>query len=119
MQTGAISSPVEIGARIREARITRNMSQAELAEKANVSLSHVSDIELGKTDIRLQGFIRIIEALQISADEIIRASVPEVSRILSSEYYQVLADCTPEEIHALTAITKQLKETMRTHKTEE
>jgi len=37
-----------IGARIRAARVSRNMSQAELADKANISLPHISDIELGK-----------------------------------------------------------------------
>ena len=34
-------------------------------------------------------------------------------------YAELLADCTPEEIQALIRITKQLKETMRTHKAEE
>ena len=39
----------QIGARIRNARIERKMSQAELAAKANISLPHISSIELGKT----------------------------------------------------------------------
>lgn len=119
MQPGSMSSAADIGARIREARLARKMSQAELAEKSNISLPHISEIELGKADIRLQSFIRIIEALQVSSDEIIKASVPSVSQILTQEYADLLADCTPEEIQALVTITKQLKETMRTHKTEE
>ena len=119
MQTGSMSSAADIGARIREARLMRSMSQAELAEKSNISLPHISEIELGKADIRLQSFIRIIEALQVSADEIIKASVPSVSHLLIQEYADMLADCTPEETQALITITKQLKATMRTHKIEE
>lgn len=117
MQNGSMSSAAEIGARIREARLAKRMSQAELAEKSNISLPHISEIELGKADIRLQSFIRIIEALQVSSDEIIKASVPSVSQLLIHEYAEMLSDCTPEEIQALIAITKQLKTTMRTHNT--
>ena len=117
MQNGSMSSAAEIGARIREARLAKQMSQAELAEKSNISLPHISEIELGKADIRLQSFIRIIEALQVSSDEIIKASVPSVSQLLIQEYAEMLSDCTPEEIQAFIAITKQLKTTMRMHNT--
>ena len=119
MHSGNISGAAEIGARIREARLARKMSQSELAEKSNISLPHISEIELGKADIRLQSFIRIIEALQVSSDAIIKARVPAVSQLLYQEYADTLADCTPDEIEALIRITKQLKETMRTHRTEE
>ena len=36
----------QIGKRIREARLQKKMSQADLAEGAHIHLSHVSDIEL-------------------------------------------------------------------------
>ena len=60
-----------IGSRIREARVGRRMSQADLAAKANISLPHVSAIETGKTNMKLESFIRIIEALQVSADSLL------------------------------------------------
>ena len=34
-----------VGSRIRDARINRRMSQADLAAKVNISLPHVSNIE--------------------------------------------------------------------------
>lgn len=119
MQPSSMSSAADIGARIREVRLAQGMSQAELAEKSNISLPHISEIELGKADIRLQGFIRIIEALQVSADSILKANVPSVSQLLVQEYADILSDCSPKEIQALIEITKQLKITMRTHKTED
>ena len=51
---------IEIGKRIREFRVKKNMSQAALADKANVSLSQISDIERGKTSMRLTTFIGIV-----------------------------------------------------------
>ena len=44
MQPGSMSSAADIGARIREARLARKMSQAELADKSNISLPHISEI---------------------------------------------------------------------------
>ena len=38
----------KIGSRIREVRTKKGMSQAQLAEKAYISVPHVSEIECGK-----------------------------------------------------------------------
>ena len=84
-----------VGSRIRDARINRRMSQADLAAKANISLPHVSNIEKGKTSMKLETFIRIIEALQVSADSLLRPDVPEVRSLYQSEFDELLADCSP------------------------
>ena len=68
----------EIGLRIAQARKKKSMSQADLAEKAQVSISHISDIENGKKQIGIEIFIRITEALNVSADWLLRASNNEV-----------------------------------------
>ena len=103
----------QIGARIRNARIERKMSQAELAAKANISLPHISSIELGKTKMLLSTFTRVIEALQVSADSILRANVPTVTSIYANEIAALFEDCTPSELESLKAIIKNLKTTMR------
>ena len=106
-------SQLEIGVRIRSARLARKMSQAELAERAGISLSHVSEVETGKTDMRLSHFVKIIEALQVSADTILCAEVPETNIIKGQEYEKVLADCTPTEISMLIKITEEIKSALR------
>ena len=80
-----------IGSRIRGARIKNGMSQAELAVKSNISLPHISDIELGKSNMMLTSFIRITEALQVSADSLLRPNVPGVTSLyrLTGEIDQV------------------------------
>lgn len=109
---------IEIGKRIREFRVKKNMSQAALADKANVSLSQISDIERGKTSMRLTTFIGIIEALQVSADVLLRTDIPEVNTLYKSEFAEVLADCTPSEIDSILKIVKEVKRSMHNPKQE-
>lgn len=109
----------EIGARIREARMAKKMSQQELAAKANISLPHISDIENGKQSMKLLTFMRIIEALQVSADSILRADVPAVNVLYQNEFSRIIEDCTPTEVESLKRIMLQLKQTMRTSQTQE
>lgn len=90
-----------IGARIRDVRLQRNMSQAELAEKAFISVPHMSEVENGKTKLRLSTFVYITEALQVSADVLLRTNTPEVNGIYQGEFNDLLADCSPAEIDSI------------------
>jgi len=110
---------LEIGRRIRQARTAKKMSQAELAEKANLSAAVISLIECGRSDLRVQTLVRIIEALQVSSDSILRPNVPTVIDIGRSEYDELIADCSPQEVETILSFSRQLKETLRKNKTEE
>lgn len=109
----------KIGSRIREIRLQRCMSQAVLAEKANVHISHISDIENGKSTLLLPTFIRLTEALQISADVLLRPDIPEVNNLYKSEFAEVLEDCTPSEIDSILKIVKEIKRSMHAPKSNE
>ena len=98
---------IAIGQRIRAIRTSKGMSQAELGFAAHLATSNISDIELGKTKMWLSTFVRIVEALQVSADSILRPDVPEVNGLYQKEYAQLLADCTPAEIEAIMKISKE------------
>lgn len=99
----------KIGARIREARINSNMSQADLAEKADIHLSHFTRIENGQVEMRVETLIRILEALQISADWLLRANVPASDPVYISEYAQLLESCTIPEKASIVSITQEVK----------
>lgn len=107
----------KIGARIREIRVQKHMSQANLADKANIHLSHISDIENGKSTLLLPTFIRITEALQVSADVLLRSDIPEVNKLYKSEFAEVLEDCTPSEIDSIIKIVKEVKRSLHSPKT--
>lgn len=101
-----------IGSRIRATRIKNGMSQADLAVKANISLPHISDIERGKSNMMLTSFIRIAEALQVSADSLLRPNVPGVTSLYESEFSEILNDCTPSQMDSILKIVRELKQTM-------
>lgn len=106
----------KIGSRIRDVRLEKKMSQAELAEKAGLSLPLISEIELAKTKMRLETFILIVEALQVSADSILRTDSPEVNGIYQNEFAELLSDCTPSEKDLILKLVRDMKTTMHTAK---
>lgn len=108
-----------IGRRIREARTSKNLSQNDLSSMIKVSPSHLSDLENGKTNISLDVFMRITEALQVSADWLLRTNVPEVSRIHSRELEDILSDCSASESQALITVLKTVKDAIHEAKSEE
>ena len=63
---------VELGYNIRIERMKHNITQEELAEKANLSIRTVSDIERGITDIRYSNLTQIAEAFGIPIYEMLK-----------------------------------------------
>ena len=100
---------VPIGERIKEARKQRNFSQIELAEKANISVPHLSYIEMGRSDFGVSILIRISEALQISTDQLLRPNIPESAHIAADDLSKVLEDCTPDEAASIIETAKNMK----------
>lgn len=102
----------QVGQRIRAARIAKKMSQADLSFQSDISLPHISDIENGKKTMQLDTFVRILEALQVSSDSILRPDIPEVNQIYQTELYDMLTDCTPAEIESILKIVREVKDTI-------
>ena len=60
-----------LGRRIRQQRIKKKYTQAQLAEFADISLSFYGHIERGTRKMSLDTFCKIAEALECSADELL------------------------------------------------
>ena len=59
---------IEVGKRIRHTREDQNLSETELAIKADISAVTESNMELGTTDPRLSSFFKVGQALGVSLD---------------------------------------------------
>ena len=68
---------IQLGIAIAALRKMRGMSQEQLAEKANVSRSHISSIEAPGIvrPFSLEVFFNIADALEIAPEDLIKASV--------------------------------------------
>ena len=60
-----------VGQRIKDAREAKNLTQEELAALVNLSSTHVSVIERGLKVTKLDTFVAIANALDVSADELL------------------------------------------------
>lgn len=101
-----------VGSRIKAVRISRGMSQADLAVEAFVSLPLISNIERGKTGMQLETFVKVAEALQVSADYLLRPDVPEVKAIYQGEFAELLEDCSASEMETILKIVREVKASM-------
>ncbi len=110
MKDQSLSFYQTIGARIREVRITRGMSQADLAEKAHLSLPVISSIENARSKTWLITFVRVIEALEVSPDDILRLNTPAATASLSAEVARIFAGCTASEMETILTIAKQVRQ---------
>ena len=75
-----------LGNRIRIAREKKGITQEELAERVNISPSHISVIERGVKTARIDTVARIANELDVSADYLLQDLVKRSreSQLLSS-----------------------------------
>lgn len=64
-----------MGDRIKETRKKQKLTQEQLAERLDISVEFIGQIERGLKLPSMQVFIKIIEALNVSADYLLRDSV--------------------------------------------
>ena len=71
---------IELGLTIAALRRMRGMSQEQLAEKANISRSHLSSIEAPNIirPFSLEVFYNIADALGVEPGELLSASFPQM-----------------------------------------
>ena len=60
---------IEIGQKIKDLRLSKNMKVVELAKKAHISQPYLSDIEKGRTTPSLDKLSSICDALDITLAE--------------------------------------------------
>ena len=65
-------SSKKLGENLKKIRINKNITQTELAEKLGVDKSFVSNLENGKTNPTLSTITNIAQALEVSANELLK-----------------------------------------------
>lgn len=93
-----------LGQRIREQRREKGWTMDKLAEKADQSVNYVGDLERGVKTPSLDTFIRIVEALDVPADVLIRDSAAHASYVADDELNRKLSRLTPGQKKAATDI---------------
>ncbi|GAA2002758.1 XRE family transcriptional regulator [Brevibacterium samyangense] len=91
-------SPRELGEEVRKHRVRRGLRQGDLAERAGLSTSFISQFERGLTDSSISSLARICAALGIPVGALFRAA-PAGERVLRREDAptEVTGGCTRTE----------------------
>lgn len=86
-----------LGLRIQEARKQKGVSRYVLAEKADTGVVYLGEIERGLKMPSLNTFIRIVEALNVSADYLLRDEITSSGEYIFDEVTQKLKNLTPKQ----------------------
>ena len=86
-----------LGQRIREARQQKGYTQHALAERADMAEVYLGEIERGSKMPSLNSFIKLVAALDVSADYILRHELPSGQSFVCDELSEKLKPLTPQQ----------------------
>ena len=99
-----------LGMRLKQARMDKKITHANLAETLDVSVAYVSRIERGSTEISLKRLSQICSLLDVTEGEMLTGISSTSSDYLSSDFNNLLKNCPPEKIDLIYKIAKTIVE---------
>lgn len=103
---------IHIGERIRLARVAKGYTQEKLAEKIDVTVQYVSDLERGNVGTSIPTLIKLCNALSVSSDYILMGLGNEVQPLDISLRLQALS---PQERRIVESTIDLLMEAFHTN----
>ena len=101
----------KIGQRIRKIRKAHGLSQEELAERVDISTTHMSHIETGNTKLSLPVLVDIAAALEVRTDDLLNSDSATTGTVMD-EISAVLDRCSAQEAKIIADIVKAAKLSM-------
>ena len=98
-----------IGRKIREIRISKNLTQEYVATIANVNVSHISNIENNRVKISLPTLVNVCNALDTTVDYILSVEYKNPSSVIEQEILREVHSCTAETQEQILKIIRALK----------
>lgn len=108
----------DIGVRVKQERINKNITQEKLAELSGVSVTHMSNIENANTKLSLPVLINIANALDCDSSILLFGN--STSNLNSSLLIisNILLDCTSDERIIIIDTIQALKNSLRENRKE-
>lgn len=93
-----------IGRRIREARTRRGMTQEQLAERTDITIVYLSELERGLKLPSLTVFVSIAETLHVSTDSLLRDDLESGKEYIYDDLTKKLERLSPKQRIAVSEI---------------
>lgn len=87
-----------LGAKIKEYRKKENITQEQLAEMADISLSHMSNVETASASVSLPALKLIADALGVTIDDLL---VDSYSKKQKKYFYSKKLECILEQCETI------------------
>ena len=108
---------ISIGQKIKAIRKRKGLSQLTLSELIDRSPTYISYIECGVKSMSLDTFILLVNALNITADELLMDNLENTIKVTNHEFAALLSDCSDYEkrilFDVITAAKKSIRENRR------
>ncbi|MGN0576146.1 MAG: helix-turn-helix domain-containing protein [Ruminococcus sp.] len=96
-----------VGKKIKENRLKLKITQEQLAEKCDVSVSYIAHIERGTKSLSLETAVKVSNALNVSLDYLLIDEIHNNDRIIEAIEAE-LSKCTPTQIDKFIRIARVL-----------
>lgn len=104
-----------IGQRIRKFRKALGFSQEALAEKVNISTTHMSHIETGNTKLSLPVLVGLAQVLEVKTDDLLYDESPSSRSCSINGIMQILDSCTKQQLQIIEDILKAVQFSLNKH----
>ena len=99
-----------IGVRIRKKRLSKSMTQEELAERTNLTVAYICMIEREERTPSLETFIQIANELNATADELLCETLQKGYLLRLQKYEEKFSSLSRKELKKVYAVMDALLE---------
>ena len=100
-----------IGSRIKQARLAKNMTQEDLADKIDISVAFLSRVERGNSHINLKRLNQLCDLLDVSEGYLLNGASSSSENYLDKEFTDLIKSVSPEKQKLIYNFAKTIAET--------
>ena len=100
-----------IGSRIKQARLAKNMTQEDLADKIDISVAFLSRVERGNSHINLKRLNQLCGLLDVSEGYLLNGASSSSENYLDKEFTDLIKSVSPDKQKLIYNVAKAIAET--------
>ena len=105
-----------IGSRVRKFRKRAGFTQENLAERTNLSVQHIGNIETGRKRARIDTLIKIADALGVTVDLLLLGNYDSEIIAHVCEFAELIINCDMDERDMILDAAIAMAKTLRSEK---
>lgn len=102
-----------IGSRIKQARLAKNMTQEDLADKIDISVAFLSRVERGNSHINLKRLNQLCGLLDVSEGYLLNGASSSSENYLDKEFTDLIKSVSPETQKMIYNVAKTIVDTQK------